>query len=123
MVPRTQDITRAVTRGLDLNVPLKDSDVEWLGEIPANWKVKKLGYIANIGSGSTPNRNETRYWVDGTHPWLASAKINEEIITTADQFVTHVAFRECHLPLVPAGSVLVAITGEGQTRDGLPCRT
>ena len=109
-------LTRAVTRGLDPNVPMKDSGVEWLGEIPVHWEVKKLGYVTNIGNGSTPNRNEARYWVDGSHPWLTSAKINEGVIATADQFVTDVAFRECHLPSVTAGSVLVAITGEGQTR-------
>ena len=33
-------ITRAVTKGLDPNVPMKDSGVEWLGEIPAHWEVK-----------------------------------------------------------------------------------
>ncbi len=109
-------ITRAVTRGLDPNVPMKDSGVEWLGEIPAHWEVKKLSYLTNIGNGSTPNRNELRYWVDGSHPWLTSAKINERIIATADQFVTDVALRECHLPRVPAGSILIAITEEGQTR-------
>ncbi len=109
-------ITRAVTRGLDPNAPMKDSGVEWLGEIPAHWEVKKLGYVTKIGNGSTPNRNEARYWVDGSHPWLTSAKINEGVIATADQFVTDVAFRECHLPPVPAGSILVAITAEGQTR-------
>ena len=39
---RTALITRAVTRGLDPNVPMKDSGVEWLGEIPAHWRVGKL---------------------------------------------------------------------------------
>ena len=39
---RTALITRAVTRGLDPNVPMKDSGVEWLGEIPAHWEVGAL---------------------------------------------------------------------------------
>ena len=39
---RTALITRAVTRGLDPNVPMKDSGVEWLGEIPAHWDTKKV---------------------------------------------------------------------------------
>ena len=42
---RTALITRAVTRGLDPNAPMKDSGVEWLGEIPAHWEVKPLKYI------------------------------------------------------------------------------
>ena len=39
---RTALITRAVTKGLDPNVPMKDSGVEWLGEIPAHWEVQAL---------------------------------------------------------------------------------
>ncbi|MYE43211.1 MAG: restriction endonuclease subunit S [Acidobacteria bacterium] len=37
--------THAVTRGLDSNVPIKDSGVEWLGEIPAHWDVKRLWHL------------------------------------------------------------------------------
>ena len=42
---RTALITRAVTRGLDPNVPMKDSGVEWLGEIPRHWEVKRLWHL------------------------------------------------------------------------------
>ena len=42
---RTALITRAVTKGLDPNVPMKDSGVEWLGEIPAHWEVRKIGQM------------------------------------------------------------------------------
>lgn len=40
-------ITRAVTKGLDPNVPMKDSGVEWLGEIPAHWDVKRLKMVCS----------------------------------------------------------------------------
>jgi type I restriction enzyme S subunit len=42
---RTALITRAVTKGVDPNVPVKDSGVEWLGEIPAHWEVKRLWHL------------------------------------------------------------------------------
>ena len=42
--------------------------------------------------------------------------MNQYEVTSADQFVTETAVRECHLPLVKSGSVLVAITGQGKTR-------
>ncbi len=42
---RTALITRAVTRGLDPNVPMKDSGLEWLGEIPAHWTMKRLWHL------------------------------------------------------------------------------
>ena len=42
---RTALISRAVTRGLDPNAPMRDSGVEWLGEIPAHWEVKRLWHL------------------------------------------------------------------------------
>lgn len=40
-------INQAVTKGLDPNVPMRDSGIEWLGEIPEHWQVRKLKYVAN----------------------------------------------------------------------------
>ncbi len=47
---RTALINHAVTKGLDPSVPMKDSGIEWLGEIPAHWEVKKLKYVAKINN-------------------------------------------------------------------------
>ncbi|MFZ1123603.1 MAG: restriction endonuclease subunit S [Candidatus Baltobacteraceae bacterium] len=44
-------ITQAVTKGLDPNVPMKDSGVEWIGEIPAHWKIMPLKYLVLLKSG------------------------------------------------------------------------
>lgn len=61
-------IHQAVTRGLDTTVTLKDSGVEWIGEIPEHWEVKKLKYILNSKlkyganeSGMEYNINLPRY--------------------------------------------------------------
>jgi len=49
-------INQAVTKGLDTTVAMKDSGIEWLGEIPQHWEVVKLKYLSkNIDTGSTPN--------------------------------------------------------------------
>lgn len=49
-------ITRAVTRGLDPAVKMKDSGVEWLGKVPEGWEVKQLRFVCNeIKTGGTPN--------------------------------------------------------------------
>lgn len=45
-------ITEAVTKGLDKNVPLKDSGVEWIGEIPEEWSVNRLKFIASCNDES-----------------------------------------------------------------------
>ncbi|MBA2432849.1 MAG: restriction endonuclease subunit S, partial [Chthoniobacterales bacterium] len=119
-------IHRAVTRGLpaeaaakaglDPNVRLKPSGVEWLGDVPEHWEVWRIGHFAAVGNGSTPSRGNSGYWTDGTYPWLNSSSVHAGTITASDQFVTDRALRECHLPRVPAGSLLMAITGQGKTR-------
>ena len=109
-------IHQAVTRGLDPNVKLKPSGVEWLGDVPKHWETSRVGHFSEVGNGSTPSRGNAGYWDDGVHPWLNSSSVNQGIITKADQFVTDLALRECHLPRVRPGSVLVGITGQGRTR-------
>ena len=49
---RTSLISHAVTKGLDSSVPMKDSCIEWLGEIPKHWKVKRLKNIASCNDES-----------------------------------------------------------------------
>lgn len=44
-------ITEAVTKGLDKNVPLKDSGIKWIGKIPEHWKITKVQYLAQLKSG------------------------------------------------------------------------
>ena len=109
-------VNRAVTRGLDPNVRLKPSGVEWLGDVPEHWDILRVGHFSKVGNGSTPSRGNAAYWTDGVHPWLNSSSVNQGTITRADQFVTDLALRECHLPCLRPGSVLVGITGQGKTR-------
>lgn len=109
-------INLAVTKGLNPDAPMRDSGVEWIGEIPEHWIISRIGFIGVVGNGSTPNRSVSGYWNNGTIPWLNSSKVNDGVITSAEQFVTARAVRECHLPMIPPGSVVVGITGEGKTR-------
>lgn len=54
-------ITEAVTKGLNPNVRMKDSGIEWIGEIPEHWEVKKLKYVSNITMGQSPKSEECSY--------------------------------------------------------------
>jgi len=44
-------ITEVVTKGLDKHVPMKDSGVEWIGEIPCDWQISKVRYIGTLQNG------------------------------------------------------------------------
>ena len=109
-------IQQAVTRGLNPAAPMKDSGIDWIGQIPAHWATMKVSHVGAVGNGSTPSRSETSYWQGGVIPWLNSSKVNDFIITEADQFVTERAVRECHLPYVKPDDLVIGITGQGRTR-------
>jgi type I restriction enzyme, S subunit len=106
----------AVTGALTMVTGRTRGGPMWLGEVPDHWRVSRLGYEARIGNGSTPARTDERFWSEGQIPWLNSSKVNEREIWAAEQFVTEAAVHECHLPMVPANSLVVALTGEGRTR-------
>jgi type I restriction enzyme S subunit len=57
-------IQNAVTKGLDPNVKLKDSGVEWIGEIPEHWEVKRLKYVSKININSLPENTPSNYKFD-----------------------------------------------------------
>lgn len=72
--------------------------------------------IARVGNGTTPSRKNNDYWEGGTIPWLSSGKIHDRIIQSADEFITPEALRKAKSSHFPAGSVLVAMIGQGKTR-------
>jgi len=109
-------ISHAVTKGLNPDAQMKDSGMEWLGEVPESWRVIPLKYVSRIGNGSTPNRDNLDYWAEDGYPWLNSSVVNLSEVTQAEQFVTELALKECHLPIITPPAVLVGITGQGKTR-------
>ena len=68
-------ITQAVTKGIKPNRPMKDSGIEWIGEIPANWKVYPLKYLVDIpitdGTHNTPTYTDK----ENGSPFLSSKDI------------------------------------------------
>lgn len=109
-------ISHAVTKGLNPNAPMRETRITWLGAVPAHWPIRKLGHIAKIGNGSTPSREEPLYWSDGSMPWINSGLLNSPEVTATDRTVSGLALKECHLPILSEGSLLVALTGQGKTR-------
>lgn len=77
---RAAIINQAVTKGLNPDVPMKDSGIEWLGEIPAHWEIKRLKYIARLkyGLGQPPKQV-----YDGL-PLIRATNIERGIIIAKD---------------------------------------
>lgn len=69
-------ITRAVTKGLNPNVPMKPSGIDWLGEIPTHWKVKRLRYaVRNLNSLRVPVAAELRKGLEKSFPYYGASGI------------------------------------------------
>ena len=117
---RTALITRAVTRGLDPNVPVKDSGVEWLGEIPAHWNVKKLKHLTpgtTVGIVVTPSK----YYVDEGVPCLRSLNVSGGAIDMEKLVFISESANELHRKSkIFCGDVVVVRTGQAGTAAVVP---
>ena len=109
----SQDRTNTPAAKLLADLGIEPIDAEGL---PTGWAKVRLGDVASVGSGTTPGRDRTDYWERGTIPWVTSGLITRGTIREAREFVAERALRETSLRLWPAGTLLVAMYGEGQTR-------
>ena len=109
---RTTLISQAVTRGLDPNAPLKDSGVEWLGQIPGHWEVKRLKHLAGkIGSGKTPRGGAEGYVDDGIMLIRSQNVYFGELRLTDVAYIDADTDTEMSGSRVMEGDVLLNITG------------
>lgn len=113
---RSALIRRAVRKGLDANVPMKDSRVEWLGEIPAHWEVKGTKFAARLRSGHTPSRQHPEYWVECTIPWFGLADVWQirdgatEYVVETNEKISALGLANSAARLLPRGTVLLSRT-------------
>lgn len=103
-------ITETVTRGLDPTVPMKDSGVEWIGEVPAHWEVKRIKEIATIFNGATPKSGNSINW-DGDIYWVTTddlGKLDTNEITDTKRKISKIGYESCGTTLCPVGSVVIS---------------
>lgn len=88
-------ITEAVTKGLDKNVEMKDSGIEWIGEIPKHWiKAKVKHACALIGSGTTPTSHNLEFYSEDGINWIQSGDLYKtSIITTTEKRISDTALK------------------------------
>ena len=111
-----QSVITDLTTSANLVVPKTPTDNVFCPAIPSTWQMVRIGKYARIGNGSTPLKDNADYWAGGTFPWLNSAVVNQDEVVEGSELVTDEALRACHLPIVQAGAVLIALTGQGKTR-------
>ncbi|WP_120507947.1 restriction endonuclease subunit S [Rahnella bruchi] len=108
-------ISHAVTKGLNPDVPMKDSGVEWLGEVPEHWDVSSLGYYSTLNTGATPDRSNPKYW-NGDIAWIKTGEVNYDNISSSEEKITYEAVKNTSVRVSPPGTLLMAMYGQGITR-------
>lgn len=109
-------ISHAVTKGLDPNVKMRDSGIEWLGMVPEGWDVGRIRYFSKVLTGGTPNRDHPEYWDDGTIPWMSSGEVNFRFVTETSEKITSYALQNSNAKLLPVNSIMIALNGQGKTK-------
>jgi type I restriction enzyme, S subunit len=99
----------------------KDSGVEWIGEVPEHWEVKKVNYcFAQIGSGTTPTAGNQNYYGNGTYNWLQTGDLNDgEIFETAKKITQQALADYSTLRFYPVDSLVIAMYGATIGKTGL----
>lgn len=101
-------ITETVTKGLDKNVPMKDSGIAWIGDIPKHWEVSKIKYIFSVFSGSTPDTNNIEYWGEDIE-WITPADMDDTgEIYGGKRKITLRGYMACGTNLLPKGSIVIS---------------
>ena len=86
---------------------MKDSGIEWIGEIPEGWEIRKIKNNFMIYAGATPKSEKAEYW-DGGIPWITPAdfKTTDKYVSYGRKSLTALGYDSCGSTLVPAGSII-----------------
>lgn len=114
-------IHRAVTRGLDPNVRLKPSGVEWLGDVPEHWEVVPLKFLSErIQNGATPPTSEVAFYDNGVVPWYGpSSCAHGEYVGAPVRHLAEAAFTAGRARLIHGPALLVVVIGATAGRMAL----
>jgi type I restriction enzyme S subunit len=96
----------------------KPSGVEWLGEVPEHWEVKKIRNFASFTGGGTPNRENLSFW-GGPIPWVSPKDMKVERIIEAEEGITQEGLDGSSSSLVAPGHVLIVVRS-GILRHTIP---
>lgn len=118
---RSAIISEAVTKGLDKNVEMKDSGIEWMGRVPKHWNINKLKFFADISTGTTPSTDNEEYWKEPTENWYTPSDFCEENVhlETSSRKVSTTAFQESACRVFKKDVVLVVGIGATLGKIGI----
>ena len=87
-----------------------------LYELHPRWVWTTIEDIADVGTGTTPSRDNEAFFAGGTIPWVTSGETGQPFIRSTAQHVTETALAKTSLTVYPVGTLIVAMYGQGKTR-------
>jgi len=104
-------IHKAVTKGLDDSVPMIDSKIEWIGDIPRHWQKDKLFRLTEfISSGGTPTSTNPDYY-GGNIVWIQTGDLNDGYVTKTSKMITRHGLDNSSAKIFAKGTLLMAMYG------------
>lgn len=94
----------------------RDSGIDWIETLPADWHVANLKWVCRRYSGGTPDKNRPEFWEEGTVPWLNSGAVNDGRIYEPSTYITREGLESSSAKWIPAGALLMALAGQGKTK-------
>lgn len=94
---------------------MKESGIDWIGQMPEEWESGKVKYFSKISAGATPDRNNLLFW-NGDINWMSSGEVNQEIVKYTAETITNLALKKSSTKLLPIGTVMLAMNGQGKTK-------
>lgn len=86
---------------------MKDSGIEWIGQIPQEWGICKIKNCFNVFAGATPKSSDSEFW-DGEIVWVTPADYTtvQKYISQGRKNITHDGFESCSTEMIPTGSLI-----------------
>lgn len=92
--------------------------VEMFGGIHniSKYPYKSIKELTDVISGGTPSRDISEYWDSGTIPWVKTTELQNNMIVETEEYITEMGLNNSSAKIVPPGTVLIAMYGQGKTR-------
>jgi len=104
-------ITEAVTKGLYPDVKMKDSGVEWIGDVPEHWEIGKIKNFCELKTGGTPS-TANKNWFDGEIQWFTPGDFTEKyILNISSRKLSQLAIEDGVATLFPEKTVMIVGIG------------
>lgn len=111
-------ITETVTKGLNPNVPMKDSGIEWIGQMPKDWSIIRLRFLFSI-IGGNGFKDEFQGQTDGDYPFLKTSDINgaQPYIRDAVNYVSKEIATSEKYNIIPINAIIVSKIGAAMHKN------